>query len=157
LILVQIECWRRGWGMQVARSRNSFLLSGGRVSNTWETCLLPGDNGWKRPLIPNVFTEGIRCDKSGGPGNRPCGKRGSHEISACWCGKGAPRLRRLGGLRGWPPTLGLRHCPDSYGRLQSRIIHNGRKPDDATPCERRRPSGCKALSPENKRSRRIIG
>ena len=39
---------------------------------------------------------------------------------------------RLGGLRGWSPALGLRYCPDSYGRLQSRIIRNGRKPDDAT-------------------------
>ena len=39
---------------------------------------------------------------------------------------------RLAGLRGWPAPLGLRHCPDSYGRLQSRIIRNGRKPDDAT-------------------------
>jgi len=25
-------------------------------------------------------------------------------------------------VRAWPPTLGLRHCPDSYGRLQSRRI-----------------------------------
>ncbi len=39
---------------------------------------------------------------------------------------------RVAGLRGWSATLGLRHCPDSYGRLQSRIIRNGRKPDDAT-------------------------
>ena len=39
---------------------------------------------------------------------------------------------RLAGLRGRPAALGLRHCPDSYGRLQSRIIRNGRKPDDAT-------------------------
>ncbi len=39
---------------------------------------------------------------------------------------------RVAGLRGWSATLGLRHCPDSYGRLQSRIIHNARKRDDAT-------------------------
>ena len=39
---------------------------------------------------------------------------------------------RLAGLRGWPAPLGLRYCPDSYGRLQSRIICNGRKPDNAT-------------------------
>ncbi len=39
---------------------------------------------------------------------------------------------RVAGLRGWSAALGLRHCPDSYGRLQSRIIRNGRKPDDAT-------------------------
>ena len=39
---------------------------------------------------------------------------------------------RLAGLRGRPAALGLRHCPDSYGRLQSRIIRNGGNPDDAT-------------------------
>src|SRR5271157_5643618 len=38
-------------------------------------------------------------------------------------------------MRAWPGTLGLRHCPDSYGRLQSRIFGNGRKPDRATPVE----------------------
>ena len=40
---------------------------------------------------------------------------------------------RVAGLRGRSATLGLRHCPDSYGRLQSRIFRNGRKPDEATP------------------------
>ncbi len=39
---------------------------------------------------------------------------------------------RVAGLRGCSATLGLRHCPDSYGRLQSRIIRNARKRDDAT-------------------------
>ena len=39
---------------------------------------------------------------------------------------------RLAGLRGRPAALGLRYCPDSYGRLQSRIIRNGGNPDDAT-------------------------
>ncbi len=39
---------------------------------------------------------------------------------------------RVAGLRGWSATLGPRHCPDSYGRLQSRIIRNARKRDDAT-------------------------
>ena len=29
-------------------------LSGKRVSNTWVTYLQDGDNGWKRPLIPDV-------------------------------------------------------------------------------------------------------
>src|SRR5262249_2851137 len=33
-----------------------------------------------------------------------------------------------------------------YGRLQSRIFGNGRKPDRATPRGGRRPSGCKPLS-----------
>ena len=44
-----------------------------------------------------------------------------------------PRLRWVAGLRGWAATLGLRHCPNSYGRLQSRIFRNGGNPDDATP------------------------
>ena len=62
---------------------------------------------------------------------------------------------RVAGLRGWSATLGLRHCPDSYGRLQSRIFRNGRKPDGATPRERRRPSGCKVLSVEKNEYRLI--
>ena len=33
----------------------------------------------------------------------------------------------------------------SYGRQQSRIFDNGRKPDRATPRAGRRPSGCKLL------------
>ena len=65
---------------------------------------------------------------------------------ACWRGDGPPRRRRVGGLRGWSPTLGLRHCPDSYGRLQSRIFRNGRKPDGAMPREGSRPSGREPLS-----------
>ena len=40
----------------------------------------------------------------------------------------------------------LRHGPNSYGRQQWGILHNGRKPDAATPRERRRPLGRKALS-----------
>ena len=155
MILVQIERWQCGWGMQVERSSGQLLLSGGRVSNTWITCLVPGDNGWKRPLIPNEVSDGIIWDKSGGPGNGPCGIWEVHAISACWGGKSSPRLRRLGGLRDWPPTLGLRNCPDSYGRLQSRIIRNERKLDDATLRERWRPSGCKVLSRLNKRGVRI--
>ncbi len=39
---------------------------------------------------------------------------------------------RVAGLRGWSATLGLRHCPDSYGRLQSRIFCDARKRDKAT-------------------------
>ena len=29
-------------------------LSGGRVSNTWVTCLKEGDNTWKQVLIPYI-------------------------------------------------------------------------------------------------------
>ena len=42
--------------------------------------------------------------------------------------------------------MGLRHGPDSYGRQQGGILHNGRKPDAATPREGRRFSDCKPLS-----------
>ena len=40
----------------------------------------------------------------------------------------------------------LRHGPDSYGRQQWGILHNGGNPDAATPREGRRPSGRKLLS-----------
>ena len=52
---------------------------------------------------------------------------------------------RVAGVRAWPASLGLRHCPDSYGRLQSRIFRNGRKADGAMPRARGSPSGCKWL------------
>ena len=49
-------------------------------------------------------------------------------------------------MRARPATLELRYGPDSYGRQQSGILDNGRKPDPATPRAGRRPSGCKPLS-----------
>ena len=33
-----------------------LVLSGGRVSNAWETCPVPGDTSWKRLLIPHKRT-----------------------------------------------------------------------------------------------------
>ena len=65
---------------------------------------------------------------------------------ASWWGKGLPRRRSVAGLRGWTATLGLRHGPDSYGRQQWGILHNGGNPDAATPREGRRFSNCKPLS-----------
>jgi hypothetical protein len=62
-----------------------------------------------------------------------------------WRGNGPPNLRSVAGLRGRTATLGLRHGPDSYGRQQWGILHNGRKPDAATPREGRRSSDCKPL------------
>ena len=41
--------------------------------------------------------------------------------------------------------MGLRHGPDSYGRQQWGILHNGGNPDAATPREGRRFSDCKPL------------
>ena len=63
-----------------------------------------------------------------------------------WWGNGLPSRRSLAGLRGWTATLGLRHGPDSYGRQQWGILHNGGNPDAATPREGRRFSDCKLLS-----------
>src|SRR3990172_11905503 len=73
-------------------------------------------------------------------------QRGARGLSASWWGNGLPRRRRVGGLRGRPPTLELRHGPDSYGRQQWGILGNGRKADPATPRAGGRPSGCKPLS-----------
>ena len=67
-----------------------------------------------------------------------------------WWGNGSPSRRSVAGLRGWTATLGLRHGPDSYGRQQWGILHNGRKPDAATPREGRRSSDCKPLTLEKK-------
>ena len=36
--------------------RFEWWLSGGRVSNAWVTCLIQGDNSWKRLLIPHKRT-----------------------------------------------------------------------------------------------------
>ena len=65
---------------------------------------------------------------------------------ASWRGNGPPKRRSVAGLRGWTATLGLRHGPDSYGRQQWGILHNGGNPDAATPREGRRSSDCKLLS-----------
>ena len=54
-------------------------------------------------------------------------------LLACWWGNGPPRPLWVAGLRDRPARLGLRHGPDSYGRQQWGILHNGRKPDAATP------------------------
>ena len=63
-----------------------------------------------------------------------------------WWGNGSPSRRSVAGLRGWTATLGLRHGPDSYGRQQWGILHNGGNPDAATPREGWRFSDCKPLS-----------
>src|SRR5690554_3499142 len=84
------------------------------------------------------------CRMAGG--GKFFGQGGARGLSACWGGDGPPRRRWVAGLRGRPATLGLRHGPDSYGRQQSGILVNGGNPEPAMPRERRRPSGCKALS-----------
>ena len=101
------------------------------MSNAWVIYPQVGDNPPKGGLIPNV-TVALRRHSS---------KMGNRKVLSLLEGPASYQLvgevtahqgLRVAGLRGWSATLGLRHCPDSYGRLQSRIIRNGRKPDDAT-------------------------
>ena len=106
--------------------------SGERVSNTWATCPEAGDKPPKGGLIPYVIPRGISWTLKGGIFG-PLTSGWARGLSACWWGNGSPRQRRVTGLRGWSVTLELRHGPDTYGWQQSRIIHNGRKPDGATP------------------------
>ena len=43
------------------------VVSGGRVSNAWGTCLCPGDSSWKRLVIPHTLISphgGVRKDLS---------------------------------------------------------------------------------------------
>ena len=79
-------------------------------------------------------------------GQRFIGKGWACVWLAGWWGNGLPRRRSVADLRGWSATLELRHGPNSYGRQQWGILHNGRKPDAATPREGRRSSDRKLLS-----------
>ncbi len=105
--------------------------SGERVRNAWVICLQVGDNSPKGVLIPNVIP--WRMSGKSKMGSRKALSLEEEPASYQLVGEvTAYQGLRVAGLRGWSATLGLRHCPDSYGRLQSRIIRNGRKPDDAT-------------------------
>ena len=102
--------------------------SGERGSNAWVTYPLDRDsqpNGW---VIPGdvAMSHGVATKRSAAGG-------AAHVVLACWRGNGPPRLRCLAGVRARPAPLALRHWPDTYGWLQSRIFGNGRKPDRATP------------------------
>ncbi len=105
--------------------------SGGRVSNAWATCRRVGDNSSKEVLIPNTVIRRMPdFPKVGILRDLPLGEGpASHQLVGEVV---AHQGLRVAGLRGRSATLGLRHCPDSYGRLQSRIIRNARKRDDAT-------------------------
>ncbi len=101
------------------------------MSNAWAIYPQVGDNSAKAGLIPNVLPERMfRKVKMGLLRNlsldeEPASYQLVGEVTA-------HQGLRVAGLRGWSATLGLRHCPDSYGGLQSRIIRNARKRDDAT-------------------------
>ncbi len=108
-----------------------MVESGGRVRNAWVICLRVGDNSAKAGLIPNVVTGRMAGRlKVGILRDLPLEEKpASHQLVG---EVKAHQGLRVAGLRGWSATLGLRHCPDSYGRLQSRIICNARKRDNAT-------------------------
>ncbi len=101
------------------------------MSNAWVIYLQVGDNSAKAKLIPNVVVFRMKDRlKVGILRDLPLKEEPAyHQLVG---GVTAYQGLRLAGLRGRSATLGLRHCPDSYGRLQSRIIRNARKRDDAT-------------------------
>ena len=103
-------------------------ISGERVSNAWVTRLTQGDSLWKRRIIPYDITisheEVIKVFS---------GVRWTCVWLASWWDNSSPRQRSVAGLRECTATLGLRHGPDSYGRQQWGILHNGGNPDAATP------------------------
>jgi hypothetical protein len=105
--------------------------SGGRASNVWAICPQGGDNAAKAALIPDEALRRMPQTSKAGTlrGLPPEEEPVCHQLVG---GVTAHQGLRLAGLRGRPAALGLRHCPDSYGRLQSRIIRNARKRDDAT-------------------------
>ncbi len=116
--------------MQVERDLFLFALNQIKGRLQWRTgeehvrtYLLVGDNSGKLLLIPNNAEE-LKVKTA---------KREACVWLASWVGNGCPRRRSVAGLRGWSATLGLRHGPDSYGRQQWGIFHNGRKPDGAIP------------------------
>ena len=127
------------WIRHASRTRKGGQLpeySGELVSTKWVMCLLVGDNTWKQVLIPHVAWRPLGFQVKGV--RKGAAERAARSRLACWRGKSPPRLRSVGGLRGWSPTLGLRYGPDSYGGQQSRGFGNGRKSDRATPRAGRR-------------------
>ncbi len=98
--------------------------------------LLVGNNLGKPKLIPH------KSERR----KQQCAERGVRGRLARWRGKGPPWRRSVAGLRGHTATLTLKHGPDSYGRQQWGILHNGGNSDAATPRGRRSTSVCKVLS-----------
>ncbi len=110
--------------MQVERESGATReYSGVRVSNTWVIYPLVGNNAGKPALIPHNPERG----------KQQCAEGGARGRLASWEGKSLPRQRSVAGLRGHTATLALKHGPDSYGRQQWGILHNG-----ATLMQRRR-------------------
>ena len=125
--------------MQVERA--SQEASGKRVSNTLATCPRDGNNFAKAKLIPDTLVSRLQNQQrlARAAWGGACG------ISAMWEGDCLPRIVRVGDLRGWPPTMELKHGPYAYGRQQWGIWDNRRMPERAMPSAGGRPSGCKLL------------
>ena len=89
------------------------VATGERVRNMYATCPVQGNSPGKSGLIPHNTT-----GPHGLVGQRFIGTGGACTGLAGWWGNGSPRRRSIGVLRGFSPTLALRHGPDSYGRQQ---------------------------------------
>ena len=102
--------------MQVEGQHGASLLAlmatGARVSNAYPTYLPPGDSLPKGRLRPDGVRGLHGILTKGDGGSWGCVPLGS------WRGNGPPNRRWVGVLRGRPPTLELRHGPNSYGRQQ---------------------------------------
>ena len=101
------------------------------MSNTWVTCPLEGDNSWKRELRPHKALKVVLESESEQIFGSDLAEGGARDPLASWRGNGPPRQRWVAGLRGRTATLELRHGPDSYGRQQWGILHNGGNSDAA--------------------------
>ena len=77
------------------------------------TCPGGGENLGKLRLIPNAARKGILPAPKGAE-RLPLHEGPAHHRLVG--GVTAHQGSRLAGLRGWPAALGLRYCPDSYGR-----------------------------------------
>ena len=130
-------CKSRGNGSGWLATR--WTSTGGWVRNAYPTCRSPGDSPWKRGLTPDgayvphgayAKCEGLRW------GCVPLGSRR---------GNGPPGRRWLGVLRGRPPTLGLRHGPDSYGRQREEYWSMAATLNQPSSVRDDGPTGCKLL------------
>ena len=87
--------------MQVEReSLFGGEYSGARVSNTWVTYPLAGDNISKEMLIPHKTTVSSETVVKGDSLRAVVTRGWARGPLASWWGNGLPRLRWLAGLRG---------------------------------------------------------
>jgi len=129
--LRRVWSWLRtnaGGVPKTCKSNEDFGPSGERRSNTWAICPEDGDIQPKGWAIPDVALSRHRDETK-----QFFASGEAHGLSASWWGNGLPRRRRVGGLRGWSPRVGLRHGPHTYGWQQLGILPNGGNSEAATP------------------------